>query len=57
MARYSVYKALRQTMQMDAESDEDSVSEGDANTEDGDYLPGYGCAITLNGTSRPKQYM
>ena len=58
MARYSAAEALRQVMKTDTESDDDSASEGDANIiDDGDYLPGYGCAITLTETNRPKQYM
>ena len=40
MAKYSTAEALRLIMQEDNDSDEDSVTEGDANSEDGDYLPG-----------------
>lgn len=39
MARYSTAEALRQILQ-DTDSDEDSVSEHDGNSDDGDYLPG-----------------
>lgn len=42
MARYSTAEALQKILQEDTDSDEDSVSEGDSNSEDGDYLPGAG---------------
>jgi hypothetical protein len=42
MAKYSTAEAIRLIMQENTDSDEDSVIEEDANSEDGDYLPGAG---------------
>jgi hypothetical protein len=41
LARYSTAEALRLIMQEDTGSDEDYVTEADADNEDGDYLPEY----------------
>ena len=44
MARYSTAEALRLIIQEDTDSDEDIVTEEDANSEDGDHLPEAGAS-------------